>query len=780
MKNFKMILNWRDYLSTHKDKEEYERNADQIQSIVDGKAQASANFLDLCDHPTLVVLTRSPTDKDVQISFYHSTRKSELLTKTQERFALVGFGRRACAMRVDPKEMFRQPTKKQKVPSFNTIMNCASIEDISGLTSSQTMVEEKLESHAILPPSLTDSLYDQESMHAKDILFIFIQCIKQLKFIMNLGKEGEEISLATSTELEVAPMDTGGMDWSEISDSEIGNARTEESVPKTRAGTRKAKERGSEEIGAPPVTQEKPYQLVTKDGTPKSTEVTKTTIDLNESDSFDSEDRFFERRYGNILRFLWSIVHEDSAVKPTRLNPCCRKSAMKWADTIHDSCLHSGTPLPPQFTPPPGQAPVRLEMGGFDNAAVAMAKLSDAWEKKIEMEVQEKENRDQKKKEKSFEKLADVQKRTFILMTAKEGDSDSTVPEMKPTQDVLKLLEQTVGIKAQAHLQHEFNKHGHICDVGLAMSTQIKNGCIMSQPSVNDINGISPFFLPDQASEERLGHELALRLEEQLVLGKISDTDLKTITKCKIHFAKNFGEYVHFIRNFHRLIIVLAGETSIFTSKLESLLTHAREHERAYKELEKEYFFFYASVLETIHRRCQQFIHSTTHGLVSKLKFKKLEFGELLEEIEDGEYIPTKPKWLRSDKKRESPSRDEATPRGGGRAGGGEKPHQHKRKSVDNPKFDQDLKVPSDLQYRQIFHPANRRGVAEVKHLDGSVRCNNWFFRGWCTDTCQFSSSHSKSLSASEKVKCKDYVTQLVEKHRRWSENQNRGRNEGQ
>jgi len=477
-----MILNWRDYLSTHKDREEYERNADQIQSIVDGKAQAAENFLDLCDHPTLVVLTRSPTDEDVQISFYHSTRKSELLKKTHERLALVGFGRRACAMKVDPKAMFRLSTKKQRVPAFNAIMNCTNMEDIDGLTASQTMVEEKLESHTILPPSLTDCLFDQESLNAKDLLFTFIQCIKQIKFIMNMG-EGEGVSM-TSSESEAAPIDTS-LDWSELSDTEMGNARIEDPAPKTRAGTKKAKRRESEEIGAPPVTQEK--DQMTKDGTPKPADHTETTITIKESEAFDSEDRFFERRYGNALRFLWSIVHEDTAVKSTRLHPCCRKSTMDWADAIHDSCLQSGTPLPPQFTPPPGQAPVRLEMGGFDNAAVAMAKLSDAWEKKIEMEVQEKENRDQKKKEKSFDKLADVQKRTFILMTARDTDSDETVPDMKPTQDVLKLLEQTVGIKAQAHLQHEFNKHGHICDVGLAMSTQIKNGCIMSQPSVNDI-----------------------------------------------------------------------------------------------------------------------------------------------------------------------------------------------------------------------------------------------------------------------------------------------------
>ena len=139
----------------------------------------------------------------------------------------------------------------------------------------------------------------------------------------------------------------------------------------------------------------------------------------------------------------------------------------------------------------------------------------------------------------------------------------------------MKILDQTVEIKAQAHLQYEFNKHKHMCDVGLAMSTQMKNGIITSHPSVNDINRMSPLFLPDQAVEERLSSDLDLRLEEQLVLGKISDSDMKTITRCKINFPKNFGEYVRVVRNFHRLVIIVAGENSIFANKITLLKDHA-------------------------------------------------------------------------------------------------------------------------------------------------------------------------------------------------------------
>jgi len=72
------------------------------------------------------------------------------------------------------------------------------------------------------------------------------------------------------------------------------------------------------------------------------------------------------------------------------------------------------------------------------------------------------------------------------------------------------------------------------------MYTQLKNRTIASHPSINDLNGISPLlFLPEFSTEEQVTQELALRLEEQMTLGKISNQDLKTITKLRFHFPKN-------------------------------------------------------------------------------------------------------------------------------------------------------------------------------------------------------------------------------------------------
>jgi len=62
-----MKLNWKDYILSHKDREAYDIGADQIQLIIDPKANVDTNFLHLSEHPTLVALSRSSLNKEIQL-----------------------------------------------------------------------------------------------------------------------------------------------------------------------------------------------------------------------------------------------------------------------------------------------------------------------------------------------------------------------------------------------------------------------------------------------------------------------------------------------------------------------------------------------------------------------------------------------------------------------------------------------------------------------------------------------------------------------------------------
>ena len=124
---------WKEFIQTHKDQEEYEKNAESIQKIIDPKDQPVTSFTHLMDHPTLVVLTKSPIEDEVQATFFHSKVKASLLSAEHDYLALSGSGKRACAMRIDMKEMFRTSSSKKKIPSFKELIDCADIEEILSL-----------------------------------------------------------------------------------------------------------------------------------------------------------------------------------------------------------------------------------------------------------------------------------------------------------------------------------------------------------------------------------------------------------------------------------------------------------------------------------------------------------------------------------------------------------------------------------------------------------------------------------------------------------------------
>jgi len=363
------------------------------------------------------------------------------------------------------------------------------------LTINPTMVEDKLESHAIIPPLLLEVIVKLDSFEAQ---YVLVACITKIRSLGGKNPVPDQHTEESQNTESTVNLDN----WEEFTEDELANKREGDEEKRSSA---RIKDQQKKQVDDQNRQSDEPS---------------------GEDKAFDTDDRFFEQRYYRILLFLWSVVHDEAGVKPVHINPCSKVSTLEWLDSLHEKCLGPSLPPQPQAMPPHPFPMHTVPNLGLDSAAVAMTKLSDAWGKKIQMEVQEKEDREKKKKEKSFEKLSEVQQRTLTLITATERDSDDTVKSMKPTEEMMKVLEQTVGIKVQAQLQYEFKTKGHMVDIGLALATQLKNGCITSQPSVNDINGLSPFFLPHQAADERLNQDLALRLEELLSFGKINEADL--------------------------------------------------------------------------------------------------------------------------------------------------------------------------------------------------------------------------------------------------------------
>ena len=496
----------------------------------------------------------------------------------------------------------------------------------------------------------------------------------------------------------------------------------------------------------------------------------------NDTDLFDDEERSFERKFGKIVKFLWAVVHHpEPAVKGVPMVTCNTPSTNAWLEKVHNENLLTHLPnfSPPAPTLPPG-LPLAPQTPGDGNVASSLSKLATTLDLHYENELKQKEEKRKEKKEKHYENLIEVQKRIICLMTTKHGMTDADVPLLEPTETMRCLLEQNSSIRVQAQLQHEFATRDHMCALSPAMCTAIKQGMLASQPTHTDINGLSPFFTPNKSKENSLDQASLLYMSEQMSVGKINADDLKQITKLKITFPKDFNTYLHYLKNFLLLITLLAGEESILSLAIKEMVDHAKGNEVTYHDHQEEWTF-YPSVLDHIHRRVQMFLHSASSGKISKLRIRQIDFSFLIDSIEGYTYHYHAPKWLKASRKRSFDEVEKETPTGGGPSSSSGRPNnknsndQQKRENkrgekVMNGKLDDNMKIPGNLKYGEIFHPDLRKNVPVVNHDDGTVKCNNFHHRGFCYTKCKFKASHNKTLSENELLKMRKYRSTLIEK----------------
>ena len=97
---------WKNFLSAHPDKDAYDEKAESIQQLIQNGEPPVNNFRLLSENKTLLCMTKSLFDKQIQLTFFHSIRKTAILSSNCDHFGLMGFGTRASAVRLDPNVMF--------------------------------------------------------------------------------------------------------------------------------------------------------------------------------------------------------------------------------------------------------------------------------------------------------------------------------------------------------------------------------------------------------------------------------------------------------------------------------------------------------------------------------------------------------------------------------------------------------------------------------------------------------------------------------------------------
>ena len=168
---------WADYLRDHPEAELYNQNAESIANLHDHTRHPVETFTRISESPTLVVVSRNPVEDGFQSIFNLYTTGNDLLKKSRRFNALVGFGRRAIPVRVDPKSLFKF-SPSRLVPGFKNLIISESIEDIKMLKKGKT--KKRIPNHAILPPEISELLLDQSEMETEDLMMLVTDRVRSI------------------------------------------------------------------------------------------------------------------------------------------------------------------------------------------------------------------------------------------------------------------------------------------------------------------------------------------------------------------------------------------------------------------------------------------------------------------------------------------------------------------------------------------------------------------------------------------------------------------------
>ena len=173
----------------------------------------------------IVCITKGPgPDTELQATFNHTMLRKSFTDTEPTCVALIGFGNRASAVKVTPKEVFRQ-SPKIKIPKFSNLIKSDSIEDILAL---QRVVDKRVDNYAILPPVLMEELFDDEDYSPMYVLLKMIKKARKLIkkpvtiSISDDSKDGDteeksdEFDGLETEEPELGPNDPDGVEVDEL------------------------------------------------------------------------------------------------------------------------------------------------------------------------------------------------------------------------------------------------------------------------------------------------------------------------------------------------------------------------------------------------------------------------------------------------------------------------------------------------------------------------------------------------------------------------------------
>ena len=471
--------------------------------------------------------------------------------------------------------------------------------------------------------------------------------------------------------------------------------------------------------------------------------------------------------YKNTLLFLWAVHHIPHHVDIPATSQLQDEVTIAWEKDT-SSLIAAPTPVPPGVT---GQS-----TNANTGALTAMTKLSESiiehQKSVLRMQEDKQDNR-----LKAWRKLPKIQQNVILFGGVAD---DGTVPT-ECTEEMLSVLGSQNGAQVEQYLRQTMP--GHNMKFATGFCTALNKGILTCPDDASTPKNFTPFLTPpvdDNADVEENANLLKMAVQD-----KFEAEDLILLTRMDITIPMKTQELKHHIKNFAACAGRCLGQQSMAYVSLLDVAKHIEAKETAYNYEFKQEPLFGGNFLDKLSWRFHRFLDSCAFGDENKIDSKKLDFNDMMEEVERREYTGKTPAWIRKlTKKKEEKART-------GNGSGGHRGHREggrptrrqfnndddseRNRRIQNPNMHEDCKLRPNEQLRDLFHPGNTRGLTKPKLKTGAWMCPRFHGLGFCFKDCYNSKGHGKA-DDEEAAEFKKYVNGARENRQRYNQ-RNRGNN---
>jgi len=312
---------------------------------------------------------------------------------------------------------------------------------------------------------------------------------------------------------------------------------------------------------------------------------------------------------------------------------------------------------------------VKSPVLSHDGAISAMTKLSACMIKHQEAELRFKEEKADSRL-KSWKQLPGIQQNVLLLGGVEE---DGTIPS-EPTEEMLSILGCQNGAQVDQYLRQSMQGHNMSLEPGFC--TALNKGILASPDDAATPKNFTPFLTPpvgDDDDDEDNANLLKLAVQE-----KFDEKDLVLLTKMEVTIPMKVPCLRHHVKNYSGAAGRIFGEHSVAHMSLKGIAAHIESKETSYAYEFKQDKLFGGSLLDKIGWRFNRFLDSCAHGDPDKIDIHKLDFSDIMEQVERREYNSKIPSWIRKLVKKQEASKKTSFERdpgygqeGGGNNGGG-------------------------------------------------------------------------------------------------------------